>query len=129
MVGLRMPIYDVICPKSVHDLIRDLSVGRITEEFIHCSSPPDIILQGCWQIASLFSWDKHQQLNYPLPTNTWACLTPLSTAGVSQKTASVATASCLLGILSAGFLDLRCFFMGKVLGIETPHWVDCSIVS
>ena len=40
-----------------------------------------------------------------LPTNTWACLTPLPTAGVSEKTVSVATASCLLGMLSAGFLD------------------------
>ena len=48
-----------------------------------------------------------------LPTNTWACLTPLSTAGVSEKTASVATASCLLGMLSAGFLDLSPFSWGK----------------
>ena len=48
--------------------------------------------------------------------NTWACLAPLSTAGVSEKTASVATASCLLGILSVWFLDFQCFFIGKVLG-------------
>ena len=63
-----------------------------------------------------------------LPTNTWACLTPQSTAGVSEKTVSVATASCLHGMLSAGFLDFKCFFIGKVLGKETPHWVDCSMV-
>ena len=54
---------------------------------------------------------------------------PLSTAGVSEKTVSVATASCLLGMLSAGFLDFKCFFIGNVLGMETPHWVDCSMFS
>ena len=54
---------------------------------------------------------------------------PLSTAGVSEKTVSVATAaSCLLGMLSAGFLDFKCFFIGKVLGKETLQWVDCSMV-
>ena len=63
-----------------------------------------------------------------LPTNTWACLTPLSTAGVSEKTVSVATGSCLLGMLSARFLDYKCFFIGNVLGMETPHWVDYSMV-
>ena len=26
----------------------------------------------------------------------------------------------------AGFLDLRCFFIGKVLGMETPHWVTAQ---
>ena len=59
---------------------------------------------------------------------TWACLTPLSTAVVSEKTVSVVTDSCLLGMLSAGFLDLSCFLIGKVLRMETPQWVDCSIV-
>ena len=32
-----------------------------------------------------------------LPIKTCACLTPLSTAGVSEKIVSVATDSCLLG--------------------------------
>ena len=47
---------------------------------------------------------------------------------VSEKTGSVATSSCLLGMLSAGFLALRCFLIGKVSGMETPHWVDFSMV-
>ena len=42
-----------------------------------------------------------------LPTNTWACLTPLSTAGVSEKTVSVATVSCLLEMLRAGLTEFR----------------------
>ena len=62
------------------------------------------------------------------PTKSCACLTPLSTAGVSEYTVSVATASCLLGILRAGFLDLRCFLMGKV-PTDAPHCVVCLKVS
>ena len=73
---------------------------------------------GYLQIASLFSLGKHLQPEYPYQK---ACLTPLSTAGVSENTVSVATGSCLLGMLSAGFLDLRSFLIGNVLGMETPH--------
>ena len=107
-----MPIRDVICTENVHDLVR------------HGTSPSDVIIKGVNKLLTTF----HRVTKESLPTKTWACIAPLSTAGVSEKTVSVATASCLLGMLSAGFLDLRCFFMGKVLGIETPHWVDCSMV-
>ena len=48
-----------------------------------------------------------------MPANTWAFLLPLSTAGVSEKIVSVATGSSHLGMLSAGSLDLTCFFVGK----------------
>ena len=34
---------------------------------------------------------------------------PLSTAIVTENTVSVTTGSCLLGMLSTGFLDFRCF--------------------
>ena len=73
---------------------------------------------------------KHQQLKYPYQQmlNAWACLTPLSTAEMLEKIVSVATGSCLLGMLSAGLLDLRCLLIGKVLGMETTHCVDYSIV-
>ena len=62
-------------------------------------------------------------------TKSCACLTPLSTAGVSEYTVSVA-ASCRLGTLRAGFLDLSCFFIGKV-PIDPPHcvvWLKVSLM-
>ena len=65
--------------------------------------------------------------NESLPTKTYACLTPLSTAGVSEKIVSVATGSCLLGTFNAGFLLFKCLFIGKQTR-ATPHCVVWSIV-
>ena len=51
--------------------------------------------------------------NESLPTKACACLTPLSTAGISEKIVSVATGSCHLGTFNAGFLLFRGIFIGK----------------
>ena len=64
--------------------------------------------------------------NESLPTKTCACLTPLSTAGVSEKIVSVATGSCHLGTFNAGFLLFKCLFIGKE-SRATPHCVVWSI--
>ena len=50
-----------------------------------------------------------------LPTNIWAMVTPVSTAGVSEKMVSVATSSDLLGMMKAGNLDLKCLHMGYLM--------------
>ena len=65
--------------------------------------------------------------NESLPTKTCACLTPLSTSGVSEMIVSVATDSCLLGTFNAGFLLLKCLFIGKE-SKATPHYVVWSMV-
>ena len=50
----------------------------------------------------------------------WAIVTPESTAGVSEKIVSVATASFLLGMLNGRNLDLQCFLMGDQVNV-TAH--------
>ena len=65
--------------------------------------------------------------NESLPTKTCACLTPLSTGGVSEKIVSVATGSRVLGTCNAGFLLFKCLFIGKE-SKATPHCLVWSIV-
>ena len=45
------------------------------------------------------------------PQKNWAMAEPSSTAGVSEKMVSVATASLRLGMLKTGLRDLKCFLM------------------
>ena len=45
------------------------------------------------------------------PQKNWAMVEPSSTAEVSEKMVSVATASLSLGMLKTGLQDLRCFLM------------------
>ena len=54
VVGLRMPIGNVICPKSIHDLIGNLSFGWIIEEFVHGSLPANVILNGVNKLLPTF---------------------------------------------------------------------------
>ena len=107
-----------------------LDISVLAESLRSLSIAPLLLMMSSWVLTNCFPLfiGYASATRVSLPTNTWACLTQLSTAGVSEKTVSVATASCLLGIVSAGFLDFKCFFIGKVLGKETPHWVDCSMV-
>ena len=44
------------------------------------------------------------------PQKNWAMVEPSSTAAVSEKMVSVATASLRLGMLKTGLRDLKCFF-------------------
>ena len=44
-------------------------------------------------------------------------VTPESMAGVSEKMVSVATASFLHVMLTAGILDLKCFLMGNLVDV------------
>ena len=55
-----------------------------------------------------------------LPTKIWAIMTQESRVGVSENMVSVATASFLLGMLNAGNLGLKCFFMGNLVDV-TAH--------
>ena len=64
--------------------------------------------------------------NESLPTKTCACLTPLSTAGVSEKIVSVATDSCLLGTFNAQFLLFKCSFHRKRIQGYSPL---CSLIN
>ena len=112
---------------ATHSLIH---VSVLAESLRSLSIAPLLLMLSSRVLTNCFPHfiGKASATRVSLPTNTWACLTPLSTAGVSEKTVSVATGSCLLGMLSAGFLDYKCFFIGNVLGMETPHWVDYSMV-
>ena len=107
-----------------------LDISVLAESLRSLSIAPHLPMLSSWVLTNCFPLliGYASATRVSLPTNTQAWLTPLSTAGVSEKTVSVATASCLLGMLSAGFLGFTCFFIGKVLGKETPHWVDCSMV-
>ena len=91
----------------------NLSFGRITDKL---SIAPLLLILASRVLTNCFPLiiGYEYATKVSLPINTWACLTPLSTAGVSEKIVSVATGSCLLGMLSAGFLYLRCLFIGKV---------------
>ena len=54
----------MICPKNVHDLIGNLRYGRITEEFIHSSSPSFVILNGVYKLLPTFHWVSISNLRY-----------------------------------------------------------------
>ena len=51
--------------------------------------------------------------NESLPTKSYACLTPLSTAGLSEMIVSVATFLCHLGTFNAGFPTFQVSFHRK----------------
>ena len=68
------------------------------------------------------------ETNESLPTKPpCPMVTPESTAGVSEKMVSVATASFQYGMLKAGNCDLKCFLMGNLVD-ETAHSVELSKV-
>ena len=54
VVGLIMPIGNVICPKNIHDFVGNLSFGIITEEFVNGSLPPNVILKGVDKLLPTF---------------------------------------------------------------------------
>ena len=55
-----------------------------------------------------------------LPMKICSMVTPESITGVSEKMVSVAAVSFLSGMLKAGNLDLKCFFMGNLVDV-TAH--------
>ena len=79
----------------------------------------DIVFQSFDKLFARSQWIDVRSQRF-FPTNSYACLTPISIAGMSEYTVSVATASCFLVTSRAGFLDLRCFFIEKV-EIGAPH--------
>ena len=127
LVRFRLPVTNVVCSEEILDLVGDLMFGWITDKLVHGTASTDIILQSIDELLPRPHW-VHVRDQDSFPTKSCACLTPLSTAGVSEYTVSMTTASCLLGIFRAGFLDLMCFLIGKV-PTDAPHCVVCLKVS
>ena len=87
----------------------------------------DIIFQSIDKLLARPHWVDIRYQRFL--TNKKLCLfnTTVHSRGV-RVAVSVATASSLLGILKAGFLDLRCFFMGKVNRISSKDSI-CLLVT
>ena len=122
MVWFRLPIIDVVGPEDVLDLVGDLRFGRITDYLVHSTASTNIVVQSVDKLFPRPHWvDVRNQRFFPNKKlglfdsiiNSW---------GIRVDCVSVATASCLLGTLWAGFLDSRCLFMGKV-PTDAPHCV------
>ena len=84
----------MICPKNVHVLIGNHSSAESLKSLsiaLLLLIVSSRVLTNCFPLFI----GKASATKVSPPTTTWACLTPLSTVGVSEKTVSAATGSCL----------------------------------
>ena len=82
MVGLRLPIIDVIGPEDVLDLMGDLILGSITDELVHSTVSADIALQCIDKLLTRPHWVgvRNQRL-FP-NKKLWHCYTTINSRGI-----------------------------------------------
>ena len=93
----------------------------ITEVFVYGTSPSDVILNGVNKLLPTFHRVSKSNQGVPAHKN-WACLTPLSTAGVSENAVSLATASCLL----IGLFPELCIYFAFICITFHLHYICIS---